>query len=416
MTRREQLKAEIEHQRNLLSIHNRNLQYTEQQIALHGPLNAPLWLHNQRVSEEEAKTKVLERLAELERRLDEACPASTPEAEGTLDVKVELFTRSLPTGLLHLYSAQDLPLVQFSMRNGLREMTTVILTSWIEDYSYHRTDTVSLAGGQQKTVTQLPILKPEATYRVREVRKGALHTRISYLRDDSEHLHSHQSYELELLARDVLIWALRTEDRIIDLSKHVAAWVTPNAPAVIEMLRVAADHHPRGKLWGYQGEGSLAERTARTRGQVNAIFEALKAEGQITYIDAPISFGRDPQNIQQRVNFPADSLRYRQANCLDGAVLYASLLERASIHPVIVLIPGHAFVGWEVWKRTGTYEYLETTMTGSHTFDEARKRGMREFDQARDMLDRPLFDPSGYARRLDIVELHKQGTLPSPLS
>jgi hypothetical protein len=32
------------------------------------------------------------------------------------------------------------------------------------------------------------------------------------------------------------------------------------------------------------------------------------------------------------------------------------------------------------------------------------------------MLDRPLFDPSGYARRLDIVELHKQGTLPSPLS
>jgi hypothetical protein len=323
--------------------------------------------------------------------------------------------QSLPTGILHLYSAQDLPLVKVSIHNGLSETLAVFVTSWIEDLSYHRSDSVHIRGGEDVSLTQLPVLKPEVVGTMVEVRKGVLHTRISYVREGAEHLWDDKSYEIELLARDVLLWASWVGEQVTDLSKHIAAWVTPNAPAVIEMLRTAAAHNPYGTMWGYQGgDNTLRERKARTRTQVKAIFEALKNEGRITYVHASLNFGGEPHNVQQRVNLPADSLKYQQANCLDGAVLYASLIERASMHPVVILLPDHAFVGWEVWGGSGEYEFLETTMTASHSFEDAWHKGMSRFARARGILGRPLFDPQGYARKLDIVKLHNQGIKPIP--
>lgn len=409
----EQLKSEIAHQQRLLAIHNRNLRHTEQQIAMHGQLNAPLWLLNQQDSEEKSKTRVLQRLAELEDRLEGVKEARAPTIEKDLTLNSDLLMQSLPTGILHLYSAQDLPLIKFSMHNGLSDTLTVFVTSWIEDLSYHRSDSIHIRGGEDASLTQLPVLKPEVLTTIYEVRKGVFHTRVSYACGGVEHLWEHKSYEIELLARDVLLWALRTGGQVTDLSDHIAAWVTPNAPAVIEMLRIAADQNPHGTMWGYQGQATFRERKAWTRRQVKAIFEALKKEGRVTYVHAPISFGGDPQHVQQRVNLPADSLKYQQANCLDGAVLYASLIERASMNPVVVLVPEHALIGWEVWEESGEYEFLETTMTGSHSFEDAWHKGMSKFAQARKMLGRPLFDPKGYARKLDIVKLHNRGIRPT---
>jgi len=39
--------------------------------------------------------------------------------------------------------------------------------------------------------------------------------------------------------------------------------------------------------------------------------------------------------------------------------------------PAIVVVPGHAFVGWETWDESGEWRYVETTMINKHTFAEA---------------------------------------------
>jgi hypothetical protein len=52
-------------------------------------------------------------------------------------------------------------------------------------------------------------------------------------------------------------------------------------------------------------------------------------------------------------------------------VLVASLLEAISINPAIVVVPGHAFIGWETWADSGEWRYLETTMIATADFDEA---------------------------------------------
>ncbi len=68
---------------------------------------------------------------------------------------------------------------------------------------------------------------------------------------------------------------------------------------------------------------------------------------------------------------PRESLEDKQANCIDGAVLFATLLEAASLNPALVIVPGHAFVAWETWSGSNVWNYLETTMIGTHSFQEA---------------------------------------------
>jgi len=91
-------------------------------------------------------------------------------------------------------------------------------------------------------------------------------------------------------------------------------------------------------------------------------------------------------------------------------VLMASLLQAASLHPAIVLVPGHAFVAWETWEGTDDWDYLETTMISSHDFEEARRRARSLFQRfsAEDLET----DEGPLLRMLKLNDLRAQGILP----
>ena len=97
-----------------------------------------------------------------------------------------------------------------------------------------------------------------------------------------------------------------------------------------------------------------------------------------------IDYGAPAGQATQRTRLPRESLAGRAANCIDGAVLFASLLEGASLNPAIVLVPGHAFVGWEAWEDAGEWQFLETTMVGSHDFEAACRSGRKQHDEYRE--------------------------------
>ncbi len=176
----------------------------------------------------------------------------------------------------------------------------------------------------------------------------------------------------------------------MDLSRYLGAFVTPNAPALMAFLRQAAALHPQKRLVGYQGDLSQVEP------QVRAIFEALKRQAEITYVNSVIAFSPDQGAANQRVRLPRECLEHHQANCIDGTVLVASLLEAISLNPAIVLIPGHALLGWQTWNdETAQWRYLETTMIGWSTFEEAQASGEVMADRYRklatDHQDNSLF-------------------------
>lgn len=138
--------------------------------------------------------------------------------------------------------------------------------------------------------------------------------------------------------------------------------------------------------------------------QVKAIYLALQNDYNIKYVSSTISF---PDEGTQRIRFPNDALTLGSANCIDGTVLFASALENIDLEPLIVLIPGHAFVGWRRWTGSNIAEFLETTMISNSSFKEAYNEGLKKYNEnykdpdtkvidikkARDMGLTPLMKP-----------------------
>lgn len=314
-----------------------------------------------------------------------------------LEAAVYLRMRQLPTAISHLFDSERNPLVSSVVRNaGSGDKRRVRVTSFVEGYSANAVDTAELKANQEIEFKQMPTFFPGMLKDVTELTKATLNVLIEDLDGEIE---LHRTHPIWLLARTSAPLAVQDPKSgdWQDLTHYLGAFVTPNAPSLMHYLRVAAGYHPGGRLIGYQGDPGKVEP------QAEALYNALKNESQVTYVNSLIDFNPDQGTTSQRVRLPRESLADREANCIDGTVLFASLLEGISMNPAIVLVPGHAFVAWETWKNMNEWRYLETTMIGTHTFQEARSSGealAKKYQELKKKNNQPL-----YFRRLSLKEL-----------
>ncbi|MFZ9914848.1 MAG: DUF4011 domain-containing protein, partial [Phycisphaerales bacterium] len=120
----------------------------------------------------------------------------------------------------------------------------------------------------------------------------------------------------------------------------LAAFVTPNAKVVFELLRDASQRLARrtgsGALDGYQtGSPERAQRI------VAACCEALSARN-LAYGGMQASF--EPEG--QKVRTATEVLDERLGNCVDISVTLAALLEACGIWAVVIAGNGHALLGF----------------------------------------------------------------------
>jgi len=159
----------------------------------------------------------------------------------------------------------------------------------------------------------------------------------------------------------------------VDFTWLIAAWVNSREPQLQEIRQRAAAIQPT------VGHPTPIGTDPRQHGlfQVSAIYDALQEE-KLKYHDAPLVFHSDRNDYLQRVQTCVETLRSKAANCLDGAVLFASLLSMSGLHPAILLIPGHALVGWKEREKTSEeWEFLETTIYSD--FARARAVGNNKY-------------------------------------
>lgn len=125
------------------------------------------------------------------------------------------------------------------------------------------------------------------------------------------------------------------------LPEILAAFVQPGHP-VIERLAMVVGN----RLQSWTGDASLSEYQSRDPERVYhnaaAVYAALQEVG-IRYVTVPPSFER----VGQKIRTPDQVMDSKQGNCLDISVLEAACLEYCGLHPVVVIVKGHAFAG--VW-------------------------------------------------------------------
>ena len=144
--------------------------------------------------------------------------------------------------------------------------------------------------------------------------------------------------QIELLARDE--WG-----GVRDMAQILAAFVSPNDPAIARVLKDAArlleSAGHDGSINGYQsGDPRRAYLLA------GAIWSAVTGLA-LTYAEPPVSFEREGQKIRGPSRITGEGL----ATCLDSTLLLAAAFEAAGLNPVVLFSQGHAWVGVWISKR-----------------------------------------------------------------
>ena len=149
-----------------------------------------------------------------------------------------------------------------------------------------------------------------------------------------------------------------------DTGIFFAAYVNEENPMIDQLLREALNTRIVNRFLGYQaGSADAVDK------QVYALWNVLQKRN---FRYSSVSNTSLSSNVvfSQRVRTFDDALESSQINCVDGSVLFASLLRAINIDPILVRTPGHMFVGYYTDSNHKDMNFLETTMIGDVDLDD----------------------------------------------
>jgi hypothetical protein len=173
-----------------------------------------------------------------------------------------------------------------------------------------------------------------------------------------------------------------------ELGWMFAAYVNENHPMLDKILQEALETKI---VSAFRVTTHEHDETLR---QVFAIWAALQKRG-LQYSSTTSTPGGSETVQSQFIRFVDQTLTATQANCVDGSVLFASLLRKISIEPFLVTVPGHMYVGFYLGAGKSQYVALETTVIGLPDVADEKKPG----DPAALTMLREKLDPAVRARR-----------------
>jgi hypothetical protein len=186
-----------------------------------------------------------------------------------------------------------------------------------------------------------------------------------------------------------------------DTSVCFAAFVNEDHPWINSVLQEAIASGSVRAFTGYQnGPQSVLQ-------QAQAIWDALAARG-LSYVNVATDSGTSPQVSTQYVRFLDQSVHDQGANCVDASVLFASILRRIGLKPVLLFRPGHCFTAFYDSVDATHLVAFETTMLGNASFAAAAAEGGKELQATLPFLGTPQYSI------VDIALCRQQGINPIP--
>lgn len=154
------------------------------------------------------------------------------------------------------------------------------------------------------------------------------------------------------------------------------AFVNEDHPAIDKILKQMLDTKMIDAVLGYQWGPSYVDL------QVAALWRVLHEKGfQYSSITDNSGYNESKGLFSQTVRTFDNSLKTSQANCVDGTVVFASVLKRMGIRPVLITVPGHCFLGYYVDDTTTTnIRFLETTILSGNSFISNPKASVQKYN------------------------------------
>jgi hypothetical protein len=310
-----------------------------------------------------------------------------------------------PTAL-YAASPDSAEQVIFQLKNSSIDPVVVQLSCSVTDYFQETRKTVTLPPGSHQIALRLVFDK---TKFVSGVVATQVEYRVSLITGNTEPVLKADSTELvRLLPSNNFLMARydSTKDELVNFTWLIAAWITRDSDRLRAIRRRAIELEPLVGQKVLPGPNAARE----TRIRVAAIYKALQ-EQNIVFNDDNVVFHAQENDYVQRVQFPIETIDTKAGNCLDGSVLFGSVLSMCGIGPLILLVPGHAVVGWNVpGEGKRSEEFCETTVMPAADFDLAWEIGRKKYAtwqhalRADDAEVDIISDPKDFAF---VIDVHK---------
>ncbi|MGC2696151.1 MAG: hypothetical protein WA738_10195 [Candidatus Angelobacter sp.] len=239
---------------------------------------------------------------------------------------------------------------------AIRRRVSVRLPGWSDE----EIQTADLAPGAVRTLVFAPSFLPRL-YKNHEIIAATVHVSVS---DAASSLLYETTVPVRLRSAEDIFWG-----NGFKYAPFIASWVTPHDSLVEAVLVHAKGFTPDHRLPGYESWKSVDQQEQATYRQAKAIFNALQRSG-LSYVKSSSTLG-DHKGVSERVRMPRVSLGQSSANCIDAAVMYASMFENLGMDSSVVIVPGHAYAGVRVAEGSPKFLMIDVALTGRSTFEAA---------------------------------------------
>jgi hypothetical protein len=327
------------------------------------------------------------------------------------EVAYEIRTSDLVPLIYHLYGTYFDSLVTTVLTNTSDVPVRLRVEASVPNYTDTAIETLTLEPGEAVELPQNPPLLPGALDQLYSMKDAYLHVRIDYLQEGEPRLIYEGTQPLTIYSRDDFPWNI---PGYYNGTVFLATLVTPNDPALDELMRVAADYAPGGiTRWGYSDEDDSDHRAWET---MKSVYNAVKEHYDVTYVATGIPFvPREDEEAGftlQRLKLPFEVLETHSGMCVELSALFASAFEKLLLRPILITVPGHVYVGVPISWDSSTYYFLETTMVGQSSFEEAVQYANESFmENALPYIEADRLDLYFW---LDVWEARQEGILPVP--
>jgi hypothetical protein len=294
------------------------------------------------------------------------------------------FYDSMPVTVLNSLDRIGTGLVSFYVSSDFDDAFQLKVTTKLKGHTEETSKTIQVDPQTTQTVYLTPkIIDPSS---INEVTSADLEIKVEII-GEGELFSDIQT--IDIYPKDVVMWEKHLQSGYSSISgtQTLAAYVTPQNEFIKEVISKAVKRTDEGSFTGGIPCSTCSKTDLMLKGidYAKAIYNTLKEDYGFSYVNSAISYG-DPNDFTQTVRLGSDSLQTSNANCIDGAILFASTMENIGLEPYIALIPGHSFVCWTLSSNNGDlvssgFQCLETTMLGTKDFKTALFYGNKELHE-----------------------------------
>jgi hypothetical protein len=223
--------------------------------------------------------------------------------------------------------------------------------------------------------------KPQHIWKLNDFKSittaGNINLAIAFYDNDTNKLLDKKNFNIPYRPINESVYAIKEKnsDRFLDYRNHFAAYVNEDSPLIESFLKEVEDfwkdlksgetHNGYEDSYNFQGWVGYQYGDSYLSAELNYIVLYLFSKGY-EYSSITTTSNYSVKVASQYVRFIDNSILNKRANCVDGTVLLASILERIGIRCFLVLEPGHMYLAC---SKTGKLKpniddlvFIETTL------------------------------------------------------